>query len=202
MADSRHHRKRISRFAPGSPRAKGLRLRRLSPSGFLRRLRGSPKPKPVRVQVLVLAVPVAMPPAGCPKRAITHYTAGPRRLNWQLLVRSAFQSIMGAYEGAFSAEPAAGGHPRGGLGRPGEPVVGSPTHPVMSNLVVLWEISPLRGGVRAGARLWAWGPARRSWVATRGPNRSPGGLVGPQARCGGGRGGQPGLLIWPYNIRG
>jgi hypothetical protein len=33
----------------------------------------------------------------------------------------------------------------GGLGRPGEPVVGSPTHPVMPNLVVLWKISPLRG---------------------------------------------------------
>jgi hypothetical protein len=66
---------------------------------------------------------------------------------------------MGSYEGAFSAEPAAGGHPRatGGLARPGEPVVGSPTHPVMPNLVMLWEMSPLRGGVRAGARLWARG---------------------------------------------
>jgi hypothetical protein len=30
------------------------------------------------------------------------------------LVRSVFQSIMGSYEGAFSAEPAAGDHPRGG----------------------------------------------------------------------------------------
>jgi hypothetical protein len=70
------------------------------------------------------------------------------------LVRSVFQSIMGAYEGAFSAEPAAGDHaPTGGLGRPGEPVVGPPTHPVMPNLVMLWEISPLRGGVRAGTRL-------------------------------------------------
>jgi hypothetical protein len=66
---------------------------------------------------------------------------------------------MGAYEGAFSAEPAAGDHPRatGGLGRPGEPVVGSPTHPVMPNLVMLWEISPLRGGVRAGAMLYVVG---------------------------------------------
>jgi hypothetical protein len=34
-------------------------------------------------------------------------------------------------------------------------VVGSPTHPVIPNLVVLWEIIPLRGGVRAGTRLWA-----------------------------------------------
>jgi hypothetical protein len=45
--------------------------------------------------------------------------------------------------------------PLGGLGRPVEPVVESPTHPVMPNLVVLWEMSPLRRGVRAGARLWA-----------------------------------------------
>ena len=30
------------------------------------------------------------------------------------LDRSDFQSIMGSYEGAFSAEPAAGDHPRGG----------------------------------------------------------------------------------------
>jgi hypothetical protein len=45
------------------------------------------------------------------------------------LARSVFQSIMGSYEGAFSAEPAAGDQPStGGLGRPGEPVVGSPTH--------------------------------------------------------------------------
>jgi hypothetical protein len=36
-------------------------------------------------------------------------------------------------------------------------VVGSPTHPVMPNLVMLWKMSPLRGGVRAGARLWARG---------------------------------------------
>jgi hypothetical protein len=55
------------------------------------------------------------------------------------------------------------------VGRPGEPVVGSPTHPVMPNLVMLWEVSPLRGEVRAGAWLWARGPARRSWAAT-GPN--------------------------------
>ena len=49
----------------------------------------------------------------------------------------------------------------GGLGRPVAPVVGSPTHPVMPNLVMLWKMSPLRGGVRAGAGLWARGPARR-----------------------------------------
>jgi hypothetical protein len=68
--------------------------------------------------------------------------------------------------------------PTGGLGRPGEPVVGSPTHPAMPNLVVLWNMSPLRGGVRAGARLWARGPARRSWVTT-GPKPKPGGAGGP-----------------------
>jgi hypothetical protein len=65
-------------------------------------------------------------------------------------------------------------------------VTGSPTHPVMPNLVMLWKMSPLRGGVRAGARLWARGPARRSWVAT-GPKPTPGGgLGGPRVRCGGG----------------
>ena len=32
----------------------------------------------------------------------------------------------------------------GGLVRPGEPVVGSPTHLVMQNLVMLWKMSPLR----------------------------------------------------------
>jgi hypothetical protein len=70
----------------------------------------------------------------------------------------------------------------GGLGRPVAPVVvvGSPTHPVMPNLVVLWKMSPLRGGVRVGARLWARarGPARRSWVATE-PKPKPGGAGGP-----------------------
>jgi hypothetical protein len=103
------------------------------------------------------------------------------------LVRSVFQSIMGSYEGAFSAEPAAGDHPRGGLGRHREPVVGSPTHPVMQNLVVLWEMSPLWGGVRAGARLWARGPARQSW-ATTGPKLKPGGggWWGPGSAAGGG----------------
>ena len=85
--------------------------------------------------------------------------------------------------------------------RPGEPVVGSPTHPVMPNLVMLWKMSPLRGGVRAGARLWARGPARRAG-SQLGPNRSPGGLVGPRVRCGGRGGGQPRLLFKPQNIKG
>jgi hypothetical protein len=105
---------------------------------------------------------------------------------------------MGSYEGAlrFSVEPAAGDHPRGGLGRPGEQVVGSLTHPVMPNLVVLWKMSPLRGGRSAG----------RSQVVSAGP-RPPvrgrngahpaarGGGGGPGAAAGGGGGGQPGLFF-------
>jgi hypothetical protein len=47
----------------------------------------------------------------------------------------------------------------------------------MPNLVMLWKMSPLRGGVRAGARLWARGPACRSWAAT-GPKPKPGGAGG------------------------
>jgi hypothetical protein len=69
----------------------------------------------------------------------------------------------------------------GGLGRPVAPVVGSPALPVMPHLVMLWKMSPLRGGVRAGARLWARGPARRGWVAI-GPEPKPrgaGGAPGP-----------------------
>jgi hypothetical protein len=108
------------------------------------------------------------------------------------LDRSDFQSITGSHEGVFSAgqsaEPAAGDHPRGGLVRPGEPVVGSPTHPVMQNLVVLWEMSPLRSGVRAGARLWARGPAPRppglgrNWAQTE----AQVGWWGPGSAAGGG----------------
>ncbi len=71
-------------------------------------------------------------------------------------------------------------------------MVGSPTHPVMPNLVVLWKMSPLRGGVRAGARLWARGPARRGWVAIgpkpkpRGAGGAPGPLRGEARRPAGG----------------
>jgi hypothetical protein len=97
---------------------------------------------------------------------------------------------MGSYEGAFSAEPAAGDHPRGDWGDPWvAPVVGSrPPHPVMPNLVMLWKMSPLRGGMRAGARLWARGPARRGWVAIepkpkpRGAGGAPGPLRGEARR--------------------
>jgi hypothetical protein len=91
----------------------------------------------------------------------------------------------------------------GGLGRPVAPVVGSPTHPVMPDLVVLWKMSPPPGrGVRAGARLWARGPARRSWVAT-GPKPKPGGAGGaPGPLRGEGRRPAQGLLFKPHNIKG
>jgi hypothetical protein len=79
-----------------------------------------------------------------------------------------------------------------GLGRPVAPVVGSPTHPVMPNLVVLWKMSPLGRRVRAGARLWARGPARRSRAAT-GPKPKPGGAGGAPAwsAAGGGAAASP-----------
>jgi hypothetical protein len=81
-------------------------------------------------------------------------------------------------------------------------VVGSPTHPVMPNLVVLWKMSPLRGGVRAGARLWARGPAYRSWAAT-GPKPKPGGAGGaPAPLRGEARRPAQGLPFSPHNIKG
>jgi hypothetical protein len=81
-------------------------------------------------------------------------------------------------------------------------VVGSPTHPAMPNLVVLWKMSPLRGGVRGGGcQVVGAGPRLpelgRNWAQTE----ARGGLVGPRARCGGRRGGQPGLLFKPHNIK-
>jgi hypothetical protein len=83
-------------------------------------------------------------------------------------------------------------------------VVGSPTHPAMPNLVMPWKVSPLRGGVRAGARLWARGPARRSWVTT-GPKPKPkpgGGWWSPGPATGGGAAAKKGLLIRskPHNM--
>jgi hypothetical protein len=80
-------------------------------------------------------------------------------------------------------------------------VVGSSTHPVMPNLVVLWKTSPLRRGVRAGARLWARGPARRSWVAT-GPKPKPGGgWWSPGSAAGGGAAASQGHLLGTYNTK-
>jgi hypothetical protein len=56
--------------------------------------------------------------AGCAPGVPTHLAPGPLGTASQL-ARSVFQSIMGSYEGAFSAEPAAGDHPRGGWGGTG-----------------------------------------------------------------------------------
>jgi hypothetical protein len=65
-------------------------------------------------------------------------------------------------------------------------MAGSPTHPVMPNLVMLWKMSPLRGGVRVGARLWARGRGAPPAGAgpQLGPNGIPGGLADPWARHG------------------
>jgi hypothetical protein len=117
-----------------------------------------------------------------------------RRGTTSQLVRSAFQSIMGSYEGAFSAEPAARDHPRGGWGGTGSRWLGPRPTRSCQNLVMLWKTSPLRSRVRAGARLEVVGvgagphapPAGAG--SQLGPNRSPGGLVGARVRCGGGPG--------------
>jgi hypothetical protein len=91
------------------------------------------------------------------------------------LDRSDFQSITGSHEGAFRAEPAAGGHPRGGWGGQGSRWLGTvhPTHPVMPDLIVLWKMGPLRGEGRAGARLWLREATRRARGGT-GPESKPG----------------------------
>ena len=80
----------------------------------------------------------------------------------------------------------------GGMGRPGEPVVGPPTHPVMPNLVMLWKMDPLRGEGRAGARLWAWEATCRAWGAIGSESKpgaagvTPGPLRGKARRPAGG----------------
>jgi hypothetical protein len=78
-----------------------------------------------------------------------------------------------------------------GLGRPVAPVVGSLTHPVMPNLVMLWKMSPLRRGARSAGgcqvvgagprppelgRNWAQTEAREGWW---GPGPAAGGGAGP-----------------------
>jgi hypothetical protein len=60
----------------------------------------------------------------------------------------------------------------GGLGRSGDPVAGSPTHPAMPNLIVLWKMSPLWGEGRGGAGLRAQGPVHRN-QGTTGPKSKP-----------------------------
>jgi hypothetical protein len=82
-------------------------------------------------------------------------------------------------------------------------VVGPPTHPVMPNLVVLWEMSPQSparrsaGGcqcqvVGAGPRLPELG---RNWAQTE----ARGGWWGPGPAAGGGAAASPGLLCKPHN---
>jgi hypothetical protein len=97
----------------------------------------------------------------------------PRRLNWtEAISRAQWAPTKGPSLLNQRLGTVHWGPPTGGLVRPGEPVVGYPTHPVMPNLVMLWKMSPLRGGVRAGARLWARGPARLGWVPI-GPKPKP-----------------------------
>jgi hypothetical protein len=71
-----------------------------------------------------LAIPKDVPPRSSKLLAArgslsetSHLT--PHTSTTSQLDRSDFQSIMGSYEGAFSAEPAAGDHPRGGWGGQG-----------------------------------------------------------------------------------
>ena len=52
-------------------------------------------------------------------------------------------------------------------------MVGSPTHPVMPDLIVLWKMGPLRGEGRAGARLWLREATRRARGGI-GPGSKPG----------------------------
>jgi hypothetical protein len=108
---------------------------------------------------------------------------------------------------AAAAEPAAGGHPPpptggagGGRGAGGWVPL---THQAMPNpnLVMPWKMGPLRAagrGARRG-RVPVPGCGRGAPPAGArsqlGPNRSPGGLVGPRARCGFSRG----YLLSTYN---
>ena len=63
-------------------------------------------------------------------------------------------------------------------------MVGSPTRPVMPNLIMLWKMGPLRGEGRAGARLWLREATRRARGGI-GPGSKPGrggwGYPGPVA---------------------
>jgi hypothetical protein len=75
-------------------------------------------------------------------------------------------------------------------------VVGSPTRPVMPNLIMLWEMAPLRG--EGGGRVPGCGygrPPAGPGVGL-GLDRSPGRLGIPRARCGGRRGGQPAVTFY------
>jgi hypothetical protein len=83
-----------------------------------------------------------------------------------------------------------------GLGRPVAPVVGSPTHPVMPNLVMLWKMeneSPAGRSV-GGCQVVGAGPRPpelgRNWAQTEAR-----GAVGPLGPPRGEARGQPRLLF-------
>jgi hypothetical protein len=117
------------------------------------------------------------------------------------LVRSVFQSIMGSYEGVFSAEPAVGDHPRGAGEARG---AGG------------WVPDP-PGHAKPGCALGNESPAGRSaggWVpgcgrgapptgagSQRGPYRCPGGWWGPGSAAGGSAAASQGYLLSTYTIR-
>ena len=65
-------------------------------------------------------------------------------------------------------------------------MVGSPTHPVMPNLIMLWEMGPLRGEGRAGATHRARGgigPESKHGVAGDIPGPLRGDLRRPAGGC-------------------
>jgi hypothetical protein len=72
-----------------------------------------------------------------------------------------------------------------------------PTRSCQTWLIVLWKMSPLRGARRSagGCQVVGAGPRLpelgRNWAQTE----AGVGLVGPRARCGGRRGGQPGVTF-------
>jgi hypothetical protein len=101
---------------------------------------------------------------------------------------------MGSYEGAFSAEPAAGYHPRGGWGGTGSRWLGPRPTRSCQTWSSLENESPARrsaGGcqvVGAGPRLPELG---RNWAQTE----ARGGWWGPGPAAGGGAAASPGLLF-------
>jgi hypothetical protein len=116
----------------GKARRQQCRGPKTKASGRPFRFRSSGKAQRTSALLLVQLLPVteSLPPAANPLeafglrfaavffRAIRPFR-GPFRGTTSQLDRSDFQSIMGSYEGASSAEPAAGDHPRGGWGGQG-----------------------------------------------------------------------------------
>jgi hypothetical protein len=124
---------RASRSARAVNKAKGITLpvdNRPIPGSKKRKTRATPvAPAAAVADTPVAAVPqrldftfenawLARVTHGLSKQEVGDMLAGSLGTASQL-VRSASQSTMGSYEGAFSAEPAAGDHPRGGWGGTG-----------------------------------------------------------------------------------